>query len=628
VAIYCWLSAIGVSETNKFPYFAMEIISFWDIIFIKTGILGIAIAYGLTLISRLHAKRNPVPSVDHLLAKPPTALRQTVVSPTQSIKSRLDQTSRECIIFYGSQTGTAERFAMQLAKNAKTRFGLASVVADLDDFDYSDLKTLGSDRLVIFILATYGEGAPTDNAIDFDQFLKTMPKFAKREGLNEGTFHLQYAIFGLGNSSYQQYNKMAIQTDVHLQDRGATRLGQLGLGDDGKGTLDDDFILWQDDTLRSFAKCLELKQLDYTFTPDFQITEHGSSLGADVFLGEPNNIQRKGKLQGPFSARNPLPASVVEARDLFSSLDRHCVHVEFDISGTSVIYETGDHLALSPINSNLEVHRFLQIFGLSGKENTVISANANDATVKQPLPPKTTYEAAARYYLDIAAPVPRQVLVRLSNFIDDASAREQLIRLGSNAIAYTTEVSCYRLNLAQILSKLSGKSKTWPVPFSFLIENIPPLRPRYYSISSTPLIDKKRISITAVVDHVTGPDWPFEFKGVASNYLLALKTKLIDLPTSVSLSAIETHQLGGPRNKLSNGRAWIHVRRSKFRLPKSSSTPIIMVGPGTGVAPFRGFVRERSFQARLGAKIGKTMLFYGCRGSNEDYLYEDEWKVR
>lgn len=74
------------------------------------------------------------------------------------------------------------------------------------------------------------------------------------------------------------------------------------------------------------------------------------------------------------------------------------------------------------------------------------------------------------------------------------------------------------------------------------------------------------------------------------------------------------------------GRALVpmFVRKSQFRLPFKATTPVIMVGPGTGVAPFIGFIQERAWLRQQGKEVGETLLYYGCRRSDEDYLYREE----
>ena len=68
----------------------------------------------------------------------------------------------------------------------------------------------------------------------------------------------------------------------------------------------------------------------------------------------------------------------------------------------------------------------------------------------------------------------------------------------------------------------------------------------------------------------------------------------------------------------------IYVRRSQFRLPNRVQTPVIMVGPGTGVAPFRGFVQERALQKEQGKPVGETHLYFGCRNKEKDFIYREE----
>jgi NADPH-ferrihemoprotein reductase len=67
----------------------------------------------------------------------------------------------------------------------------------------------------------------------------------------------------------------------------------------------------------------------------------------------------------------------------------------------------------------------------------------------------------------------------------------------------------------------------------------------------------------------------------------------------------------------------IFIRKSQFRLPTKPETPVIMIGPGTGLAPFRGFVQERDQARKEGKEIGETILYFGCRKRSEDYIYEE-----
>jgi NADPH-ferrihemoprotein reductase len=287
------------------------------------------------------------------------------------------------------------------------------------------------------------------------------------------------------------------------------------------------------------------------------------------------------------------------------------------------------------VNSDIEVERFLRVFSLNGSRNKVIHIKSYDKTIKTPIPSTTTYEAAVRYYLDIGAPISRHFLAVLANFAKDDHTHSELVRLSSDRSAFQQEIACKRLNLALLLSTVCSQGIFGAVPFSLILENVAKLQPRYYSISSSSLVSKKTISITAAVESIKFPFSEFEFKGVATNYLLALKTDFLQNQSSPPTQALptpliirNTHQLTGPRGAFSHPTALLHVRRSKFRLPRHSFTPIIMIGPGTGVAPFRAFVQERALQSRLGREVGRTMLFYGCRRRDEDFLYKEEWQVR
>lgn len=124
----------------------------------------------------------------------------------------------------------------------------------------------------------------------------------------------------------------------------------------------------------------------------------------------------------------------------------------------------------------------------------------------------------------------------------------------------------------------------------------PRLQERFYSISSAPAAGSTRLSITcAVVSEVT-PTGRCH-RGVASTWLAGLA------PGS-SIAA--------------------HVRSSGFKLPRRPEIPIVMVGPGTGLAPFRGFLQAREADKKAGKDLGESILFFGCREEGKDYIYRGE----
>lgn len=226
--------------------------------------------------------------------------------------------------------------------------------------------------------------------------------------------------------------------------------------------------------------------------------------------------------------------------------------------------------------------------------------------------------------MEICAPVSRQFLSTLAAFAPDEDAKKQMTRLGSDADYFKEKIALQAINIAQDCNSVS--MKPWSaVPFSCLVEGITKLQPRYYSISSSSVVQPKRMSITANVQSTHIPGANHVFKGVNTNYLLALKQQKNRDPESSSHSL--TYATRGLRNKYDGYHVPVNIRHSNFRLPSDTSKPVIMVGPGTGVAPFRAFVQKRAELARKGENIGPTVLFYGCRKSTEDWLYKYEWEV-
>jgi NADPH-ferrihemoprotein reductase len=144
------------------------------------------------------------------------------------------------------------------------------MIADLEEFDYDTLDTFPSDKLAIFVLATYGEGEPTDNAVDFYEFISGEDVQFSGEGGTDPEkplSNLKYVAFGLGNKTYEHYNAMVRRVDAALQRLGATRIGVAGEGDDGEGTMEEDFLAWKEGMWEALAKEMNLEEREAVYVP-------------------------------------------------------------------------------------------------------------------------------------------------------------------------------------------------------------------------------------------------------------------------------------------------------------------------------------------------------------------------
>ncbi|OAL04030.1 hypothetical protein IQ06DRAFT_345231 [Phaeosphaeriaceae sp. SRC1lsM3a] len=547
---------------------------------------------------------------------------------SRNIIEKMEETDKNCVVFYGSQTGTAEDYASRLSKEGHSRFGLKTMVADLEEYDFENLDTFPEDKLAVFVLATYGEGEPTDNAVEFYEFIGSEDiSFSDGGSADDKPLSkLNYVAFGLGNNTYEHYNSMVRNVDKYLSKLGATRLGSAGEGDDGAGTMEEDFLAWKEPMWTAVSEKMGLEEREAEYEPVFEITEKPELSAEDdtVYLGEPNKNHLEGNQKGPFNANNPYIAPIVESYELFATGDRNCLHMEIDVAGSNLSYTTGDHIAIWPNNAGKEVDRVFKVLGKEDKRHTVITVKGLDPTAKVPFPSPTTYDAAVRFHVEIGAAVSRQLVSSIAQFAPNDDIKAEMVKLGSDKDYFKEQVTDRNLNLAQML-EIVGKGQVWSkVPFTFLFEGLLKIQPRYYSISSSSFVQKNKISITAIVESLHKPGAPHVLKGVTTNYLLALKQKQHGDPNPDPHGL--NYAITGPRNKYDGIHVPVHVRHSNFKLPSDPAKPIVMVGPGTGVAPFRGFIQERAAQAKAGQKVGKTILFFGCRKQAEDFMYANEWE--
>ncbi|XP_030648640.1 NADPH--cytochrome P450 reductase [Chanos chanos] len=522
-------------------------------------------------------------------------LTPTVVTPARetSFIEKMKKTNRNIVVFYGSQTGTAEEFSNRLAKDAQ-RYGMRGMAADPEEFDMSELPRLTEidNSLAIFCMATYGEGDPTDNAQDFFDWLQETDD--SLEGIG-------FAVFGLGNKTYEHFNAMGKYVDKRLAELGAKRIFDLGLGDDD-ANLEEDFISWKEQFWPAVCEFFGVEATgEECSIRQFELVVHNDINMNQVYTGELGRLKSFENQRPPFDAKNPYLAPVTVNRKLNKGGDRHLMHLELDISGSKIRYDSGDHVAVYPTNDMTLVKRLGEVLHVD--LDTVMSLNNLDeeSSKKHPFPCPTTYRTALTHYLDVTNPPRTNVLYELSQYAADPTEQENLRKMASASpegkALYQSWVVDSQRNILAILEDLPSLRP----PIDHLCELLPRLQARYYSIASSAKVHPSSVHICAVVVEYTTPTGRVN-KGVATNWL---KNKTVN---------DNGHKSTVP----------MYVRKSQFRLPFKASNPVVMIGPGTGIAPFVGFIQERAWLKQQGKDVGETVLYYGCRHKSEDYLYQEE----
>ncbi|KAJ2779374.1 hypothetical protein H4R18_004042, partial [Coemansia javaensis] len=606
--------------------------------------------------------------------------------PERDFVVKMRTAAKNVVILYGSQTGTAEDFAKRLAKDIQSP-AVRPLTLDPEMYDWQCLSSLSGDELVIFVLATAGEGEPTDNMEAWFKALASdpespddseVPEFRQPEDrppLDEDMplQDVSYAVFGLGNNTYEQFNHHARVIDRRMLALGATRIGERGEGDDD-ADIEEDFARWKEATLPLIREHLgSSTPLDSGDESPPEPTWRVVEVDADcVWAG------------GEFSegsvpahdSRHPFCAPVTAAYELTPAADRHLLHIEVDLAGSGMRHDAGDHIGVYPTNADEEVDLILAALDLLDKADRPIAVEATD-----PLAPQrslfpvatTTYRAAFRHYLEITTPVPRaQIKSLVLPFARSEAARAFLRPLAEDKDAHAATVVAGCMTPARLINAvreaersagpLPAGDEPFVLPVEAAVELCPRLQARLYSISSSGRVRPERPTITAVVlqydartDQAARAELGARRCGVATNYLLGALRYLrgdpvVDLARTsqprqgclLSAGAAGAPARDGkdhvlqsftlqpaPGSDMHHQRALtmpVFIRKSAFRLPADSATPIIMVGPGTGLAPMRAFIQERAQAAheRPDAPMGTTLLFFGARTEARDYMYRDE----
>ena len=511
----------------------------------------------------------------------------TELPSTHSTLSTSEETKshQKIHIFFGSQTGTAESFARELAEEAIGDFdlevndaGSAESVETVKNWAEFFTSFSAEQKIlnIVFLLSTYGEGDPSDDAVAFDEYLSSCSS-------ETDLSHVKFAVFGLGNRQYALFNAMAKRVDKNLEKLGAKRVCSLGLGDDN-ADIESDFQEWKNTEFWSnfLHKCFGI---DATHARENRVTRDPR----DKILLEMKIAEKRGQL--PFDATVHSSGGDVLSKAFFASnivpvvsVTRLCqgkTQIDVDISKVpSLRYRAGDTLEVLPLNRKDDVEWVMQKYNLSSENFLTFTKKKGVAklTVKKPFATPCTVSQALSRYVDLngrpSRAVVRDLALLMGHSMEEAEklAEETRQRLG---------VFTVRNLLETIFEGFENE-----ISIGELIQILPKQKMRAYSICSSPLVDAKKISI--VVSRV-------------DDFSLA----------SVFLS--DTVKV--------NDTMLVNLRQGTFRLPALPAQPVIMICAGTGFAPFRAFIAELKLRSRISRD--KSLLFFGCR-SRTEWIYREE----
>lgn len=434
-----------------------------------------------------------------------------------------------------SQTGNARRIAEALRDDLQAA-QLNVKLVNAGDYKF---KQIASEKLLVVVTSTQGEGEPPEEAVALHKFLfsKKAPKLTDTA----------FAVFGLGDTSYEFFCQSGKDFDNKLAELGGERL---------LDRVDAD-VEYQTAAAEWRARVVEVLKARAPAAAPSQL----------VTSGAVNEIHTS-----PYTKEVPLTATLaVNQKITGRDSEKDVRHIEIDLGDSGLRYQPGDALGVWYQNDPALVKELVELLWLKGDEPVTVDGKT--------LPLAEALEWHFELTVNTGNIVENYAtLTRSESLLPLVGDKAQL----QHYAATTPIVDMVRFSPAQLDAQA-------------LIDLLRPLTPRLYSIASSQAEVESEVHVTVGVVRY---DIEGRVRAGGASSFLADRVE-------------------------EDGEVRVFIEHNdNFRLPANPQTPVIMIGPGTGIAPFRAFMQQRAAE---GAE-GKNWLFFGNPHFTEDFLYQVEWQ--